>query len=92
MSDDDKKLLRDIHACLIGDKLNGKPGLVDVVEMQHREVYGDEATGHEGLKPKVERLEDSSKRTRYMVTGVIGVAAAFVTIYGCWDYIVAIFK
>lgn len=92
MSDDDKKLLRDVHDCLIGDKLKGKHGLVDLVEQCVMEIYGNEEKGHEGLKPQVKNLVDGYKRTKYTVVGIVGVAAAFVTVYSCWDSIVSIFK
>lgn len=87
-------LVKEIHEFLVGrDKLkDGKPGLVDVVDQHGKDIYGDPNTGHEGVKPKVEKLEDGYKRWVGIVVGVNGTAGIVVLVLLNWDAIKSLFK
>lgn len=105
MSDDNKistanrlahleELVEEIHSYLIGgDKLKGgKPGLADVVEMHRVEIYGEEETGHEGLKPQVRYLMEEQKKMKYMIFGITSVASVVVIVMSNWSTIASWFK
>lgn len=87
-------LVREVHGFLVGrDKLrNGKPGLVDVVDQHGKDMYGDKPTGHEGVKPKVERLEDGYKKWVGIIVGIHGTAGIVVLVLLNWDAIKSLFK
>ena len=92
MSDEDRKLLQDVHACLIGDKLKGKPGLVDVVDLHRKDIYGDPETGHEGMKPQLKNLIDGNRAFKWWWGGIVSVASATFFIAMNWSWIKSLFK
>lgn len=102
MSDDPKKtaarlehvekLVEAVHQCIIGDKLHGKPGLVDIVDLHRKEIYGDEGSFHEGLKPKVERMDTKHKEMKWFIGGVCSVASLVILIVTNWSTIISWFK
>jgi hypothetical protein len=89
---------REIHT--LTERIVGNPfalpdpiiGILDVQKAHTADLYGDPKTQHEGVKPKLEKLVEDNNRTRYTVLGIISVAAAFVTLYACWDVIATLFK
>lgn len=54
-----KKELSDLRLCVTGDKIQRIPGILDVLDIHRKELYGDKETKHEGLKDK---LVDASVR------------------------------
>lgn len=53
--------LQELRTSIAGDKFNNKVGIVDIIGTLHREVYGEDATKHIGLKQKA---ENDDKRIR----------------------------
>lgn len=54
-----KKELSDLRLCVTGDKIHRIPGILDVLDIHRKELYGDKETKHEGLKDK---LTEANKR------------------------------
>lgn len=95
MSTDEKILakLEALEKAVAGDKINGKLGIVDVLEMHRREIYGDAGTQHTGLKEqhlanekRLRSLEDDRKKIYWMSAGIT------MTISGAWTAAKAWFK
>jgi len=52
MTDQERILeeIKQIRELLVGDKLRGIPGIADVLDTHRKDIYGDVATRHIGLK------------------------------------------
>lgn len=51
-----------VRECIVGDKLTGKVGILDLLEAHRREIYGDAATQHTGLKDLVIKVQERATK------------------------------
>lgn len=86
-----KKDVKEIRECLLGDRIAGKPGLIQLVEDIRREVYGDTSRHQVGLIERqdelrqiLEALDRQKEAIRWMAVGWAGAISLILSIVSYW--------
>jgi hypothetical protein len=86
-----KKDVKEIRECLLGDRIAGRPGLIQLIEDIRREIYGDSSRHQIGLIERqselqqiLEALERQREAIRWMAVGWAGAISLILSIVSYW--------
>lgn len=81
--------VKELHVCIVGDKLRRVEGLVDVVDNCVREIYGCDETQDLGLKRKADK---DSERIRSLELDRIKLFAVTAGVSGVFTVVWTLLK
>jgi len=71
-----------LHEVLIGDKVRGKVGVLDLIELHRKEIFGDRDTQHIGLKESTEKNGNRISSLEGDRVKMIAIATAVSSLVG----------
>lgn len=86
-----KKEMREVKDCLLGDKVSGKVGVMELTEKLWADLYGDATRHHLGYVLKLEEIHKDLKQlqrnheaVRWMAIGWAGAVSLIMSVIAYW--------